>query len=945
MKRVISLWIILVLGLTLWGQSTQTGSISGTLTDDKGVELPGATVTLSGERIFADRTAVSNVNGSFHFRNVPVGAYELTVNMPGFNTVKEKLTAALGVNVRLQYQLVPQQSLSETITVVATEPLIDTTSVQQGENFTADEMKELPTSRDPWAIINTVAGINMSQTNVGGSKAGTQARFAAPGVNQYQNAYYIDGVNTTDTAATGASSQYYNFDRFQEMQVSTGGHDPSIQAGGVIVNLVSRSGSNKFEGYVNAFYQNESMQGDNPIYLDGEDQQFGNPSNYNKDYSFGLSGPIIKDRVWFSLGYHVNEIENYINQAKEDVDYTELEQYNMKLQFALNANQTFTISYAHDEKAKPNRAGSTTRGPLATWNQTGPGKKWNLGYEWFINTDMILEAKVGISEAPFSLGPQSGVNLDEMAVYDRNIPLGGDANGVYRWTNGYGYYYDYARDRNQYGVKLTYFNEGLFNASHTFTIGADVAESENYAEQRMKGGVVQYIFEPALVDRFGVDGQVWLARDAQSTEYIDTTAFYINDSVVAGNWTLNLGFRYDIQKGSIAAGNAAAPSWWRSDWEHAAIFQEVSSEALNDVVTWKNLEPRVSAIYDIAGQGTDSIKVSYAKYAYVLDSATFDVASAIGFAEIDYSWIDSNGDGQWQLDETVTDQIWYSEGTSVGGTPIDDDLFAPEIDEFMLTYEKLFHVSDQQLALSASYIYKTNSNDVYIRDRNRHISNWSLGSVDVELPDGSNQTLDNIYTFSGDSVPDDIVTNYKSYESKYNGAMLSLHKPFGQSNWMAMLSSSYNDYSGSWDPAELNDPNSRWSAKNSDGAGRYASRYNFKLNAAYKLPWDLLVSTFARYDSGELFESNAEILTGGVSSLLTLSKDSEPSLFQLDIGIQKKIRFGNHEITARIDGFNVTNEDTIIAYESTEVTDGTDYLRPSEIIGPRIFRVGVSYAF
>jgi hypothetical protein len=936
-KAIVAFLLLLLMSLPLFAQSTQTGNLSGTITDDEGNPLPGVVLILSGDRLFADKQTVSNEKGSWAFRHIPSGVYSVKATMSGFASLSHtNLRVALGASANHNWKMRPE-SLSESLVVTSAEPLVDTSSAETGQNFVAEEIKKQPVGRDPWSVLNMVPGVNMSRTDVGGNNAGTQARFAAPGVDQYQNGYYIDGINTTDTAATGASSQYYNFDRFEEVQVSTGGHDPSIQTAGVVMNMVSRSGSNTFEGNIDWYYQDDGQQSENS-------DTIGQPNHYNKDAAIRLSGPIIKDKLWFAIGAHRNQIENYTNLNRDATDFTELEHRNIKLEAALGQSQRLTVSYAFDEKTKPNRDSSVSRGPIASWYQGGPGHKEFLTHEWFINENLILETGAGRSYAPFSLAPQSGVDYNVPAFYNDRLADNG-ADGQYRWTNAYGYYYDYLRERDQYDIKLNWFIDEMWGASHNISIGGDVSHSENYADSSMPGDAAIILYTEADQQAFGHTGEAWISRSAQTTEEIDTTAFYFQDIIQKDKWTFNVGFRYDNQKGSIQGGDVVAPQWWTADFVHAHIFQTLSNPDIKDVVEWNDFLPRLQATYDIKGDGRQVLKANFSQYASVLDTATFEDRSPVTFTEIDYYWDDLNGDGQWTLDETNTDGVLYTTGTVQGGTPIDDDLSAPTITEFTLSYDHMWTMMEQTWAASVTYISKETEGGVYERELNKALQYWSQ--------DGTSRTFNGVtYNFpeayiwnNPGGLADEVITNYTDRKIVYDGILATLRKPYGSDKWQAFFSMAFNDQKVESVPGDGNNPNTAFGDDKGSGAGVYASEFTAKLNFGVKLPWDINSSMFVRYDSGVLYDETVTANTGDINTAIFYASAEEPALTQIDLGVNKTFKFGGrYSVTARLDGFNITNEDTVIGYTSTSRTSSR-YNQPNALIPPRIYRISLSVGF
>jgi len=107
----------------------------------------------------------------------------------------------------------------------------------------------VPTARDVWAILQNLAPqVVLDREDVGGSQGGLQAVFSAFGSTWHQNTYALNGVNVTDPAASGAAGFYYDFDSFQETQVSTAQHSAEIGTPGVYYNIIVKSGTDKFRG-------------------------------------------------------------------------------------------------------------------------------------------------------------------------------------------------------------------------------------------------------------------------------------------------------------------------------------------------------------------------------------------------------------------------------------------------------------------------------------------------------------------------------------------------------------------------------------------------------------------------------------------------------------------------------------------------------------------------
>src|SRR5581483_3670451 len=225
MKRCPPLSLLVVLLLLIATSSFaqyQSGNIYGKVQAKDGSILPGVTVTLTG--IGAPQTAVTGTNGEFHFVNLAPGTYALKAELSGYG-----IATRSGIGVRVAQNaditITMNPSVAESITVTAEAPLIDTRKVGTGTSVPRVEMDKVPSARDPWVILQTVPSVQVDRVNVGGNQSGQQSNYLAKGAATRENTWNMDGVTITDMAAIGASPIYFDFDSFEEMQVTTGGSD------------------------------------------------------------------------------------------------------------------------------------------------------------------------------------------------------------------------------------------------------------------------------------------------------------------------------------------------------------------------------------------------------------------------------------------------------------------------------------------------------------------------------------------------------------------------------------------------------------------------------------------------------------------------------------------------------------------------------------------------
>src|SRR4029079_14598573 len=159
------------------------------------------------------------------------GTYGIKAELQGFSTVDyPNIVINVGRNTTIELSL--SAAVEDGITVTAESPLLDEKSIRTGNTVSQTEVASIPSARDPWAVLQSTPGVLTDRINVGGNETGQQALYVGPGSGGDQAVWSLDGIVITDMTATGASPGYFDFDAFEEMQVTTGGSDASIATGG-----------------------------------------------------------------------------------------------------------------------------------------------------------------------------------------------------------------------------------------------------------------------------------------------------------------------------------------------------------------------------------------------------------------------------------------------------------------------------------------------------------------------------------------------------------------------------------------------------------------------------------------------------------------------------------------------------------------------------------------
>jgi hypothetical protein len=308
MKRaLLFVWLVAALiGVTTVSPALaqQTGSIYGKVTDQSGAAVPGVTVTLSSPTLLQPLSATASDTGTYQFASLAVGAYNVKFELTGFRTIVQNgIEVTVGFNAQVNAQMLVS-SVEETVQVTSEAPMVDTRVTGTKSTFTEEKLQSIPSARDPWVILQRTAGIAMDRENIGGNMSGQQSNYVSRGGNPTNNKWSLDGIDTTDMSATGASPTYYDFDAFQEMTISTGGADVTQQTAGVGIALVTKSGGDKFRGS-GRFYDTNQNAGTNNITdaMRAKGATSGNPIQDIKDYGVEAGGPIKRGRAWIWGSY------------------------------------------------------------------------------------------------------------------------------------------------------------------------------------------------------------------------------------------------------------------------------------------------------------------------------------------------------------------------------------------------------------------------------------------------------------------------------------------------------------------------------------------------------------------------------------------------------------------------------------------------------------------
>ncbi len=974
-----------------------TGGIDGKVVDEQGGVLPGVSVTVTG--LGAPQTVYTDARGEFHVVNLAPGNYTLVLALQGFSTVnRENVLVTLGKNTELSVPM-KLSSVAATVTVTGEVPVISTKKVETGAAITPEELKSIPTSRDPWVVLQSVPGVQIDRVNVAGSESGQQSNFSGKGSNA--GTFAVDGVNLTDMAALGASAGYYDFDSFQEMQVISGGADASIQGSGTHLNMVTKRGTNEIHGSARIFAVDQHFQSDNipeealtQVDTDGNPAPLaaGNHINSVQDYGAEVGGPAWKDHIWLWGAYGRGQIN--LVTAGGTLDNTTLEDFNSKLNWQIVPSNALDVWYLRSDKLKQGRSGGPTRPQETTWNQTTPANTWKIQDSQILGSSFFFTAQYNGLNGDFTLDPQGDPRRQSFI----------DDGGV--WHNTYEFFSG-PRPQRQVKADMSYF----FNAG---SIGNELKAGFAYLKTGARStsawpGELNFQFNGSGPLAAQTYGDLFDCTDADenpipcaavtrmsnlSVENKYWSA-YFQDSITLDRLTVTLGVRWDQQYGNNRPTTIFANP--TPEFQAAGILPTVDYPGANKPFTWNDWQPRVGLTYALGQNRTTVFKASYARYAEALGTDTTGTINPTGdVAYLYYPWHDDNHNNLVERGEVdVSDPTHPITGRGVDfgnqGAVVSPDVFSSDF-HAPRTWEVVAGIDHELLpafAIGAAYTHREFTGQLFRAPTGKTSADYvALPNFTGTLPAAFGGGAYDVARYELgcsqlDPVPDNCVpagytwTNRPDYSQTYDGVDLILTKRLAN-RWMMRGSFTYNinkqhnkGAAACVDPTnflpgqsgDLDSPVGAYTAEQcaddtyvatrSVGSGAkdsvfLNSRWQFNVNAMYQLPLNFNVAAsifgregypvvpFRRFIGDDGYQRDVVIV-----STNDLRYDN---VFELDLRVEKLIPITQTaNVTISADLFNVTNENTVLQRFNRLNRINSGLIK--EIQSPRIWRFGARVSF
>jgi len=705
-----------VLSTSALAEDYTTNTVAGVIQDTSGNIVSGATVTLTSEK-GVNRSSTVGSDGKFRMPQLPLGQYVATVSADGYDSLSSGLFNRLGEGGQYTFTLMPAGgAIDEIVTTGVQQASMDFESNTAGISVDVGEMQiKYPVARSMTDIALFAPGTQVGDTLFNSRSNGSIASFTGGSV--AENAYYINGMNITNFRNFAGGSTI-PFEFFDQVEVKTGGYQAEFgRSMGGFVNAVSKSGSNDFNFEVTAYWTPEQSRETRP---DVETTWNSLDYDSNSQYVLQVSGPIIKDRLFFYALYNERDVaeEDYTSSTMTTtvdaepfmaakLDFVPFDGHRLEYTYFTDERKINQTVYGFNDSGmdRDDVDGSEVSSATGVGSTLAGGTNQILKYTAVINDSFSLSAMYG--ENDFVRTTQSSedgspVIYERMTNPDASTRLGSFVN--------------------------TYAASG-FDTREALRWDKEELNSDELSE--LSGG--EYFRYHYCVDAAGCF-QTGSNPVAFNEEYIrhliidqggnfDTkqTAMYIQDSwEVTDRLTVNLGLRSEK-------------------------FENFNGEGVIFIETDDQIAPRFGATYDLRGDGRTLLSAFFGRYYMPIATNTSIRMSSAEYFLTEY--LKHAGFDNRNSDDTPTGVDYANPASyslSSDGTvpPVDtikaagvDPLFS---DEYILGFE---HAFDNDWVMGVRYVQRDLSTQIDDIGINPAIVSWALengwGLYDEIAPSGT----------------------------------------------------------------------------------------------------------------------------------------------------------------------------------------------------------------
>jgi Carboxypeptidase regulatory-like domain/TonB dependent receptor/TonB-dependent Receptor Plug Domain len=573
---LLTAWLLVLISTSALAQGGRS-EINGTVFDSAKAVMPGVTITVLDERTGLERTAVSGEEGRFLIPTLVPSTYTIKAELPGFQSTTQT-GLVLNVGQELTVNLTLQVAgVQEALTVTGQAPLVEPTSSRIGANITNAEIDALPAAgRNQLSLMQIVPGLTPS-LNPGSFEGG---QYNANGQTTTANLFLVDGAYDNDDRRGGSQGTQarVTLDTMSEFQVLT--HQYSAEYGGssgVVVNAVTKSGSNRTSGRIFEYFQDDSLNATD-YFLKQRGEK--NPASGSNVFGGSAGGPIVRNKAFWFANFEETRIreaanlEFPANAAPLAVSYSDTTRFTgpntfLRGDVQLNNNHHLSFRWVREAVLTLNDEleGNASTPSNATYENDAGDHVYSFSWTSVLGSNVTNEIKVGHVRESLLQGPRvffdddwNFIGLGNREQFDI-----GSMNSHPDYNTG---------NRNNYNSDLirsltiddafTYFKSG-WGGDHTFKIGVAWGQFGAFPQGIGANLIGLYsfptntAFNPSLATTYPWRFQIRLGQiDFDQDDWKVFT--YLQDKwQLNRKLTLQLGLRYDRQDLTPTVTDAFAP--------------------------------------------------------------------------------------------------------------------------------------------------------------------------------------------------------------------------------------------------------------------------------------------------------------------------------------------------------------------------------------------------
>jgi hypothetical protein len=546
-----------------------TGSLQGRVIDPLGAPLPNVHVSIGGP--LGGYSQFTDAAGRFQFLALPPGSYAIKVVREGVTpTGHPSVIVRIGRTTVIQITASPgghhQLGASESA-------LLDPRVIATGANFRFEQIDKIPFAPDLASILQSTPGVLLDVINVGGSATGDRPSVVYRGAPRDANTWSVDGVTLTDMTALGSAPRYFDFGVIEEVQTTTGGTDIQQMTSGVGINVVTKRGTNLFQGQGRAFFSMDNgFGGDLPLLSTDFDGA--------TEFAAEAGGAIVKDRLWYFAGVDGFRSDRQILAAGELAGH-DFSRQTLLGKMSVNLGRHALSAAAHTSGIGRDGEGSgITRAGDALWNDDGRTTLAKIEDSTVLGSRLFATGMAALADTDFTLAPVGAG------------PARVDALGIFR-----GGFQRVDADNSSREARLdlaTYFgtHEIKFGVGHR-SVGTD-------SRYEWPGGIVAAASATSAT-------MAMLPPDLNVSASAKYTSAYVQDTITRGRLTANVGLRFDAQRGRNRPSEALANPL-------SALVPGVSFAGDDPAWSWTSVVPRIGVTYALGPDQTMLVRASFSRY-------------------------------------------------------------------------------------------------------------------------------------------------------------------------------------------------------------------------------------------------------------------------------------------------------------------------------------------